>query len=31
MQELGERKKQKVIWKELIKKYPESPFAKRTK
>ena len=31
MQELGERKKQKVIWKELIKKYPKSPFAKRAK
>ena len=31
MRKLGEQKKQKVLWKELINKYPKSPFAKRAK
>ena len=31
MGKLGQQKKQKVLWKELIKKYPKSPFAKRAK
>ena len=28
---LGQQKKQKVLWKELIKKFPKSPFAKLAK
>jgi TolA-binding protein len=28
---LGQQKKQKVLWQELIKKYPKSRFVKRTK
>ena len=28
---LGQQKKQKVLWKELIKKYPKSPFVKLVK
>ncbi|MDE0793906.1 MAG: tetratricopeptide repeat protein, partial [SAR324 cluster bacterium] len=28
---LGQQKKQKVLWQELIKKYPKSPFVKRAK
>ena len=31
MRKLGEEKKQKVLWKELINKYPKSPFANRAK
>jgi len=31
MRKLGEQKKQKVLWMELINKYPKSPFAKRAK
>ena len=31
MRELGQQKKQKVLWQELTKKYPKSPFAKRAK
>ena len=31
MGKLGQQKKQKVLWRELIKKYPKSPFAKRAK
>ena len=31
MRKLGEKKKQKVLWKELINKYPKSPFANRAK
>ncbi len=31
MRKLGEEKKQKVLWKELMKKYPKSPFAKLAK
>ena len=31
MQELGEKEKEKVLWKELIKNYPKSSFAKRAK
>ena len=31
MWKLGEEKKQKVLWKELMKKYPKSPFAKLAK
>ena len=31
MRKLGEQKKQNVLWKELINKYPKSPFARRAK
>ena len=31
MRKLGEKKKQKVLWKELINKFPKSSFANRAK
>ena len=31
MGKLGQEKKQKVLWEELINKYPKSPFVKRAK
>ena len=31
MRKLDEKKKQKVLWRELINKYPKSPFANRAK
>jgi len=31
MQELGEQTKKRVLWQDLIEKFPESPFAKRAK
>ena len=31
MEVLGEVEKQKILWKELVQNYPESPHAKRTK
>ena len=31
MKDLGEVEKQKVLWKELIKNYPQSPLSKRAK
>ena len=31
MKDLGEVEKQKILWKELIKNYPQSSLAKRAK